>query len=194
MKYLKKIRLYTGYLFFLFVLFLAKPVILSYWIGLFIVLSGEAIRTWAAGCIEKDKNLAKTGPYRLVRNPLYLGSFFIGLGVAIISCSSSFLLAFVLLFLSVYLPTIFREEKFLAEKFTDDYLNYQKDVPPFFPLKLHPHLPPPPIPSSLILSPGGRGREGEGGRTFSWKRVRRNKEFHTWIAVFVILLILGLKM
>ena len=175
MKHFKKIRLYTGYLFFLFVLFLAKPTILSYWIGLFIVLSGEAIRTWAAGCIEKDKNLAKNGPYRLVRNPLYLGSFFIGMGVAIISCSSSFLLAFVLLFLSVYLPTIFREEKFLAEKFTDDYLNYQKTVSPFFPLKLHSHL------SSSIKS------------TFSWQRVKKNREFHTWLALFVILLILGLK-
>jgi len=184
MKYLKKIRLYTGYLFFLFVLFLAKPVILSYWIGLFIVLSGEAIRTWAAGCIEKDKNLAKTGPYRLVRNPLYLGSFFIGLGVAIISCSSSFLLAFVLLFLSVYLPTIFREEKFLAEKFTDDYLNYQKDVPPFFPLKLRRNHIPPPL----------WGMMEEGGRTFSWQRVKKNKEFQTWIALFIILMVLGLKM
>ena len=176
MKYLTKIRLYTGYLFFLFILFLAKPVILSYWIGLFIVLSGEAIRTWAAGCIEKDKTLAKSGPYRLVRSPLYLGSFFIGLGVAIISCSPSFLLIFILLFLSVYLPTIFREEKFLAEKFTDDYLNYQKTVPPFFPLL------PPPL----------RGRMEEGA-TFSWKRAKRNKELHTWIALFIILIILGLK-
>jgi len=146
-----------------------------FWIGFFIVLSGETIRTWAAGCIEKNKTLAKNGPYRLVRNPLYLGSFFIGLGVAIISCSSSFLLAFVLLFLSVYLPTIFREEKFLAEKFTDDYLNYQKTVSPLFPLKLHPDLFPP-----IKL-------------TFSWQRAMRNKELRTWLALFLILMILGLK-
>ena len=183
MKHFKKIRLYTGYLFFLSILFLAKPVILSYWIGLFVVLSGEFIRTWAAGCIEKDKILTKNGPYRLVRNPLYLGSFFIGLGVSVISCSSSFLLVFLLLFLSVYLPTIFWEEKFLAEKFTDDYLNYQKTVSPLFPLKFHPHHIPPPL----------WGRMEEGGRTFSWQRVKKNREFQTWLALFIILVILGLK-
>ena len=177
MKYLKKIRLYTGYLFFLFVLFLAKPTILSYWIGFFIVLSGETIRTWAAGCIEKDKILAKNGPYRLVRNPLYLGSFFIGLGVAIISCSSSFLLVFVLLFLSVYLPTIFREEKFLAEKFIDEYFNYQKTVSPLFPSI-----------KSISMK-----KNFSSELKFSWQRVKKNGEFQTWIALFIILLILGLK-
>ncbi len=188
MKYLKKIRLYTGYLFGLLILFVAKPTILSYWIGFVVVLLGEAIRTWAAGYIEKDETLVKNGPYRLVRNPLYLGSFLIGLGAVIIGHSLWFLLAFILLFLGTYLPTIFREERFLAQKFTTAYLNYQKIVPSFFPFKLHLRLPPPPW----------RGRIKEGGDfpselNFSWKRAKRNKEFHTWLALLLVLMILGLK-
>ena len=171
MKYLTKIRLYIGYLFFLFILLLANPIILSYGIGGVVVLLGEAIRTWAAGYIAKDEVLTKNGPYRLTRNPLYLGTFFIGLGVVIIGDSVWFLLAFTLIFLGVYIPTIFREEKFLAKKFPDDYLSYQKTVPCFFP-------------KFQTLNVGG----------FSWLRVKKNKEFHTWITLFLILIILGLKL
>jgi len=176
MKYLKKIRLYTGYLFGLFILLLAKPTVLSYGIGLFVVLLGEVIRTWAAGYLVKDELLVKDGPYRLVRNPLYLGSFLIGLGAVIIGHSLLLLFAFILLFLGAYLPTIFREEKFLAQKFTADYSDYQKTVPSFFPFKLYPHLLS--FPSEL---------------KFSWQRVKKNREFYTWIVLFLILIILGLK-
>ena len=178
MKHFKKIRLYTGYLLGLFVLFVAKPTVLSYGIGFVVVLLGEAIRTWAAGYIEKDKTLTRDGPYRLVRNPLYLGSFLIGLGAVIISHSPWLLLAFALLFLSTYLPTILREEKFLAQKFPADYLEYKKDIPSFFPsLK-------------LIL----RKQNFSSELKFSWQRVKKNKEFHTGIALFLILIILGLKL
>lgn len=179
MNYLKKIRLYSGYLFFLFLLFLAEPTVLSYWVGLFVILFGEVIRIWAAGYIVKDELLIKNGPYQLVRNPLYLGSFLIGLGAVIIGRSPWFLLAFALIFLSTYLPAILKEKKFLAKKFADDYPDYQKTVPSFFPKfrVLKKNL------LSEALSRGG----------FSWKRVKKNKEFHTWFALFLILMILGLK-
>ncbi|MCK4244029.1 MAG: isoprenylcysteine carboxylmethyltransferase family protein [Candidatus Omnitrophica bacterium] len=174
----KKIRLYIGYLFGLFILLVAKPTILSYWIGFAVVLLGEVIRTWAAGYLVKDKLLVKNGPYRLIRNPLYLGSFLIGLGAVIIGHSLLLLSAFILLFLGAYLPTIFREEKFLAQKFAADYLNYQKTIPSFFPF----------IGSIL------RKRNFPSELKFSWQRVKKNREFHTWIVLFLILIILGLKL
>ncbi len=40
------------------------------------LLLGEIVRFWAAGYIQKDNVIATTGPYALVRNPLYFGSLF----------------------------------------------------------------------------------------------------------------------
>src|SRR5208282_5514288 len=55
--------------------------------GLFIALIGETIRFWAAGHILKGRELAQTGPYAMTRNPLYLGSFLMTCGFALI-CTS----------------------------------------------------------------------------------------------------------
>src|SRR6478609_1801024 len=43
-------------------------------IGELLILCGLLIRAWAAGTLKKQKQLATTGPYALVRHPLYLGS------------------------------------------------------------------------------------------------------------------------
>ena len=42
---------------------------------------GEAIRVWAAGHLEKSREVTRSGPYRFTRHPLYLGSSFIAVGV-----------------------------------------------------------------------------------------------------------------
>ena len=44
---------------------------------------GLFIRAMAAGFIHKEKQLTTTGPYAFTRNPLYFGSFFLGLGITI---------------------------------------------------------------------------------------------------------------
>ena len=49
--------------------------------------AGEALRLWASGHIEKTKRLATGGPYAHSRNPLYVGSLLIALGVAV-ACAS----------------------------------------------------------------------------------------------------------
>ena len=43
-------------------------------IGLVVALAGETLRIWAAGHIEKGREITRSGPYRYVRHPLYLGS------------------------------------------------------------------------------------------------------------------------
>src|SRR5262249_6494784 len=45
-----------------------------------IVEVGCLIRAWAAGYLLKGKRVAVGGPYAFVRNPLYIGSFIIGIG------------------------------------------------------------------------------------------------------------------
>ena len=52
-------------------------------VGLTVALIGELLRGWAAGNIRKDKTLAVTGPYVLLRNPLYLGSAMMAAGFSI---------------------------------------------------------------------------------------------------------------
>src|ERR1700733_3935465 len=56
-------------------------------LGLFVALAGETIRFWAAGHIRKGRELAQQGPYAMTRNPLYLGSFVMSCGFAVI-CTS----------------------------------------------------------------------------------------------------------
>ena len=51
-------------------------------VGVILIIMGQAARFWGAGYLEKNVKLARGGPYRLVRHPLYFGSFLMGLGLA----------------------------------------------------------------------------------------------------------------
>ena len=55
----------------------------SLWIGGIISLIGTLLRLWASGHIVKGRVLTRSGPYAFSRNPLYLGSFIMALGVII---------------------------------------------------------------------------------------------------------------
>ena len=55
--------------------------------GLVVALVGEAIRMWAAGHLEKSREVTASGPYRWTRHPLYVGSAIMALGVVIASRS-----------------------------------------------------------------------------------------------------------
>src|ERR1041384_2648916 len=46
---------------------------------------GEALRIWAAGHLEKGREVTTSGPYALTRHPLYAGSTLIAAGIAIAS-------------------------------------------------------------------------------------------------------------
>ncbi len=70
-----------GALFFVF----ARPRPLTLFVGGAIALLGLGLRAWAAGHIRKNAALATSGPYAYTRNPLYLGSFLLGVGFSIAS-------------------------------------------------------------------------------------------------------------
>src|SRR5262245_65728513 len=80
-------RVPAGWLVGLLVVALARPTPSSLLLGVPLALVGELVRIWASGHIEKTKRLAPGGPYAHSRNPLYVGSLLIALGVAI-ACAS----------------------------------------------------------------------------------------------------------
>lgn len=116
----------------LFIL-LARPTKLALIAGAIISFFGLALRAWSAGHIRKNDALASSGPYAHTRNPLYLGSFILGLGFTIASARWPLALLFVALFLGIYFPVMRVEAKTLAGLFGDNYERYASNVPLFLP-------------------------------------------------------------
>ena len=114
-------------------LFFARPVWETLAAGGGVALAGLAVRAWAAGHIRKNQRLAVTGPYAWTRNPLYLGSFVLGLGFTIASNRFPLVLIFVGLFLGIYVPVMRVEARTLASMFGVDYERYAAAVSLFFP-------------------------------------------------------------
>ena len=114
-------------------IFFARPTPKALLIGASVSILGLAIRAWAAGHIRKNAQLATSGPYAFTRNPLYLGSFLLGLGFTIASGRLLLGLLFAALFLGIYLPVMRVEASTMAQLFGEDYEQYRRSVPLFFP-------------------------------------------------------------
>lgn len=112
---------------------LARPSIWSLVSGGMVALLGLSIRAWAAGHIRKNAVLAVSGPYAHTRNPLYLGSFLLGLGFTIAAANVWLILLFAALFLGVYLPVMRIEARDVATLFPAEYEVYADNVPLFLP-------------------------------------------------------------
>ncbi len=129
----KKLRLWFMYPFFLAYLFVAKPDDRYFWAGTAVLFAGLIVRFWASGYIMKSRVLATSGPYAYTRNPLYLGNFILGLGIAVISGSFWLVFYYGIAFTILYLGTIREEQGVLEEKFGQAYRDYTAAVPMFFP-------------------------------------------------------------
>lgn len=130
---LQRLRVPLGFLFGIFFLIIAEPNPLLLLAGAMIAAVGLLVRAWAAGHIRKNRELAVSGPYAFTRNPLYLGSFFLGLGFCVSSGIWWIALVFSGLFLGIYLPVMSAEAKDLLKLFGSDYEAYAEAVPLFFP-------------------------------------------------------------
>ena len=108
-----------------------------------LVVLGQLWRCWSAGYIGlyrgenvKANKLATTGPYALMRNPLYFGNFVIGLGWSVMAGVKGmiiFTVCFVILYAVIIIP---HEEQFLSAKFGREYEDYCRRVKRFRPAKL----------------------------------------------------------
>jgi protein-S-isoprenylcysteine O-methyltransferase Ste14 len=165
-------RVTAGWIVGIVVLALARPNTTSLLWALPLLLAGECVRLWASGHIEKTRCLATGGPYAHSRNPLYVGSLLIALGVAV-GCASVWVVLAVALYFAAFYPSVMREEAaFLTKKFPVEYAEWAAGVPLFWPR----------------LSPGGRRSS-----RFEWARVRMNREWRTAAALpFVALLLFAL--
>ena len=139
---------------------------------------GLLLRGWAAGTIHKDQSLATSGPYALLRHPLYVGSLLVGAGLAVAGGRWFFLPLFLALFALVYGRTIRWEEGEMDERFGAAHEEYRRTVPRFVP-RIRPYAPasgPPPQP------PG-----------FRFARFQQNKEWQAGLGVAVGFGLLCLK-
>lgn len=100
--------------------------------GLPVSLAGLALRGWAAGCLAKNQQLATSGPYGYLRNPLYVGTLLVAAGLAVASRSLGLAALFAVVFLLVYLPVIELEEQHLRRLFPD-FAGYASQVPALIP-------------------------------------------------------------
>ncbi len=131
--WIQRVRVPLGFLFAAVFLFFAGPSPLTLAIGGIIAAFGLLIRAWSSGHIRKNQELAISGPYAYTRNPLYLGSFILGLGFTIASGVWWLGLLFIALFLGIYLPVMRVEAEELKAIFGEKYLEYERKVPLFFP-------------------------------------------------------------
>jgi protein-S-isoprenylcysteine O-methyltransferase Ste14 len=104
--------------------------------GLACVLCGLALRSWAAGFLIKNAELTTSGPYALVRNPLYLGTFFMVAGFCLLLNDRENIWISSAALCCIYLPKVRSEERTLAKFFPDEWPRYAARVPRFVPRSL----------------------------------------------------------
>ena len=90
-------------------------------------------RYWSARItLAEDHRLIQTGPYRIVRNPIYCGGLVAMIGTAIIIGEVRGIIALSLV-LMAFLIKINLEERWLLERFGEAYRQYRKKVKALIP-------------------------------------------------------------
>jgi len=109
--------------------------------GVLVVAAGEGIRLWAVhhiGAISRTRSdrlgpLIDTGPFGLIRNPLYVGNILLWLGFAL-SARLPWVAPIIVALLAFEYHAIVRwEESLLASRMGDPYRDYMARVPRWIP-------------------------------------------------------------
>jgi len=109
-----------------------------------VAVFGLAIRVYTVGHVpegtsgrntsaQRAEVLNTTGAYSLVRHPLYLGNFFIWLGISMFVRCWWLSLVFIILFILFYERIIFMEEEYLRTKFGKVWEEWAGRTPMFLP-------------------------------------------------------------
>lgn len=161
-QFLARRRVALGFVCAVGVLAFAWPSRQSLAIGAAIALLGQAVRLWAAGHLEKSREVTTSGPYQFTRHPLYLGSSIMAAGLAV-GCRSWVVAVLVSLYMATTIAAAIRsEEAFLRERFGDAYDAYAESRGPRV------------------------------ARRFSWQRAWRNKEYRSVCGLASFLAVLAL--
>jgi protein-S-isoprenylcysteine O-methyltransferase Ste14 len=165
-----KLRVPSGFLLVIAFGWLARPDVSSLMIGVPVSIAGLVLRGWAAGHLAKNENLATSGPYAYVRNPLYVGTLLVAAGLVIASRRWELAVLFGAVFFFVYLPVIELEEQHLRKLFPQ-YAGYAEDV-------------------GLLLP---HGRSHSGNSRFRWSLYNRNEEYQALLGYLAGLVFLVWK-
>lgn len=158
-----RLRVTMGFIFGVLAIWLARPTPTSLIAGGTVAVVGEMIRVWAAGHLEKGREVTMSGPYRFARHPLYLGSTLIGVGLGVAS-ASPIVAALVLVYLAVTLTAAVRtEEAHLTDKFGTAYPAYRAGTADGVP------------------------------RRFSFARAVRNREYRALLGLLLVLVVFAWK-
>lgn len=149
-----KLRVPGGFALAAAFLWLSEPSRPSLAVGLPVSLVGLAIRGWAAGHLQKNTALTDSGPYAWVRNPLYVGTLTVAMGLVLAARRWELGVLFAAFFALIYLPVVELEEQYLRELFPA-FPEYAARVP------------------KLILRPPSR----PASKTFEWRLYRHNREY-----------------
>lgn len=141
----------------------AQPTATSLTAGTVVAVLGAALRLWAAGHVEKSREVTSSGPYRYTRHPLYLGSTLVGAGIAVAAANLWLGVSIVGYLASTLTAAMKAEEAHLREKFGDAYDRYAARTAPM------------------------------SARSFSWTRAWRNREHHALAGLAAGLSLLALK-
>ncbi|OGX39973.1 MAG: hypothetical protein A2984_00465 [Omnitrophica WOR_2 bacterium RIFCSPLOWO2_01_FULL_41_12] len=106
-------------------------------LGITIVLFGLLFRIAARGHKADNslngRQMIQDGLYALVRHPMYFGTFLIGSGVVLVLFQWWAFFIFLTVFLTIYIPQVNREEENLFRRFGQEYKDYLRVTPKFFP-------------------------------------------------------------
>jgi len=163
LKWLARRRVPLGFLAGIAAIWLSDPTPRTLAIGAVVAAIGEAVRVWAAGHLEKGREVTMSGPYRLTRHPLYLGSTIIGIGLAIASASVVVALLAGLYLAVTLTAAITTEEAHLTAKFGEAYPEYRE------------------------------GRAPGVSRRFSAARAVKNREYRAVVGLLAVLALLSWK-
>jgi protein-S-isoprenylcysteine O-methyltransferase Ste14 len=153
-----------------------------FWIGgMVLVAAGESLRLWSVhhiGVISRTRSgrlgpLVTTGPFALVRNPLYLGNIALWAGFAVIARLPWLVPIVVVLLAAEYHAIVRWEEELLGSRLGDGYREYLRRVHRWLPSWTRPSAP-------------------DVTATFSWRDTLFS-ERGTLIAIAVGMLLLALK-
>ena len=114
-------------------------------IFLLVAFVGQFIRAYSVGFAAKNTSgrntsvgqvadsLNSTGIYSTVRHPLYLGNFFMWLGIALFTANFWFIIAFVFMYWLYYERIMYAEEEFLRDKYGSTYTEWAEITPAIIP-------------------------------------------------------------
>jgi protein-S-isoprenylcysteine O-methyltransferase Ste14 len=101
--------------------------------GFIVSMVGEFIQIWCFASLDKNATLTIRGPYTMVRNPMYLGRFFIPLGFLMLLGQWWLLLAYAVIYWMYMDARVQREEAHLKPIFGAPYEAYCQQVRRFVP-------------------------------------------------------------